>query len=206
MVQTPVASFTKEVNPWLAKRPLKTNERLANHGLTSYSKRGHRLFCSLVCVKATAWITPLPLWWPITDTSHFLTSLQPLWWTMVYTIYLSVGRCCPTCNFSVSMFCKEFSTTLTRRLNHMQQATKMQRSCYLVLLLMIAKPGFKTAALCDLTYMTIMTSMPFIISNNRFILNLLQTRGTVIKVLCFLFILHELKEQSISPGMKEIFT
>ena len=31
---TPVASFTKEVNPWLAKRPLKTNGRLANLELT----------------------------------------------------------------------------------------------------------------------------------------------------------------------------
>ena len=29
-----VASFTKEVNPWLAKRPLKTNGRLANRRLT----------------------------------------------------------------------------------------------------------------------------------------------------------------------------
>ena len=38
ILQTPVASFTKEVNPWLAKRPLKTNGRLANHGLTSLVK------------------------------------------------------------------------------------------------------------------------------------------------------------------------
>ena len=30
-----VAFFTKEVNPRLAKRPLKTNGRLANRGLTS---------------------------------------------------------------------------------------------------------------------------------------------------------------------------
>ena len=29
------ASFTKEVNRWLAKRPLAFNGRLANHGLTS---------------------------------------------------------------------------------------------------------------------------------------------------------------------------
>ena len=35
----PVACFTKEVNPWLAKRPLKTNGRLANHGLTSLAKQ-----------------------------------------------------------------------------------------------------------------------------------------------------------------------
>ena len=34
----PVASFTKDVNPRLAKRPLKTNGRLANHGLTSLVK------------------------------------------------------------------------------------------------------------------------------------------------------------------------
>ena len=34
----PVASFTKEVNPRLAKRPLKTNGRLANLGLTSLVK------------------------------------------------------------------------------------------------------------------------------------------------------------------------
>ena len=30
----PVAYFTKEVKPRLAKRPLKTNGRLANRGLT----------------------------------------------------------------------------------------------------------------------------------------------------------------------------
>ena len=35
---TTVASFTKEVNPRLAKRPLKTNGRLANRGLTSLVK------------------------------------------------------------------------------------------------------------------------------------------------------------------------
>ena len=33
-----MASFTKEVNPRLAKRPLKTNGRLANRGLTSLVK------------------------------------------------------------------------------------------------------------------------------------------------------------------------
>ena len=36
--QCPVASFTKEVNPRLAKRPLKTNGRLGNHKLTSLVK------------------------------------------------------------------------------------------------------------------------------------------------------------------------
>ena len=34
----PMASFTKELHPWLAKRPLKTNGRLANCGLTSLIK------------------------------------------------------------------------------------------------------------------------------------------------------------------------
>ena len=34
----PVASFTKKVNPRLAKHPLKTNGRLANRGLTSLVK------------------------------------------------------------------------------------------------------------------------------------------------------------------------
>ena len=37
-IQIPVASFTKEVNPRLAKRPLKTNGRLANLGLTTLVK------------------------------------------------------------------------------------------------------------------------------------------------------------------------
>ena len=38
----PVASFTKKVNPRLAKRPLVFNGRLANRGLTSFlSKKGH---------------------------------------------------------------------------------------------------------------------------------------------------------------------
>ena len=36
-----VAAFTKEVNPGLAKRPLKTNGRLVNLKLTSIVKRGH---------------------------------------------------------------------------------------------------------------------------------------------------------------------
>ena len=42
-IYTPVASFTKEVNPRLAKRPLKTNGHLANRGLTSLVKEatGH---------------------------------------------------------------------------------------------------------------------------------------------------------------------
>ena len=35
---TPVASFTKEVNQWSAKRPLVFNGRLANHQLTSLVK------------------------------------------------------------------------------------------------------------------------------------------------------------------------
>ena len=35
----PVAAFTKEVNPWLAKRPLKTNGHLANRRLTSLVKK-----------------------------------------------------------------------------------------------------------------------------------------------------------------------
>ena len=35
---TPLGSLTKEVNPWLGKRPLKTNGRLANRGLTSSVK------------------------------------------------------------------------------------------------------------------------------------------------------------------------
>ena len=37
-VYLPVASFTKEVDPRLAKRPLVFNGRLANHGLTSLVK------------------------------------------------------------------------------------------------------------------------------------------------------------------------
>ena len=37
----PVASFTKEVNWRLAKRPLKTNGRLANRQSIFVSKRGH---------------------------------------------------------------------------------------------------------------------------------------------------------------------
>ena len=36
--EPPVASFSKENNPRLAKRPVKTNGRLANRGLTSLVK------------------------------------------------------------------------------------------------------------------------------------------------------------------------
>ena len=42
-VVRPVASFTKEVNPRLAERQLKSNERLANRGVNFLSKRGHSL-------------------------------------------------------------------------------------------------------------------------------------------------------------------
>ena len=38
MIQRPVASFTKEVDPQLANRPLVSNGRLANHGLLSLVK------------------------------------------------------------------------------------------------------------------------------------------------------------------------
>ena len=41
----PVASFTKEVNPRLAKRPLKINGRLANHRLTSLVKEATVSHC-----------------------------------------------------------------------------------------------------------------------------------------------------------------
>ena len=36
--RTAVTSFTKEFNPWLAKRPLKTNGCLANRQLNSLVK------------------------------------------------------------------------------------------------------------------------------------------------------------------------
>ena len=50
-VESPVASFTKEVNPWFAKRQLKNNGCLANRGLTSFVKEAtvnwaNRLFHS----------------------------------------------------------------------------------------------------------------------------------------------------------------
>ena len=46
----PVASLIKEVNLWLAKRPLKTNGSLANYGLTSFSKKGHWCTENLIIV------------------------------------------------------------------------------------------------------------------------------------------------------------
>ena len=45
-----VASFTKEVNPRLAKRPLKTNGRLANRELTSLVKEANEARSSKQCV------------------------------------------------------------------------------------------------------------------------------------------------------------
>ena len=45
MSMLPVASFTEEVHPRLAKRPLKTNGRLANHGLTSLVKEATGSHC-----------------------------------------------------------------------------------------------------------------------------------------------------------------
>ena len=44
----PVASFTKEVNPRLAKRPLKINGRLANRGLTSIVKEATGLISKTI--------------------------------------------------------------------------------------------------------------------------------------------------------------
>ena len=47
---TPVAFFTKEVNPWLAKCPLVFNGRLVNRGLTSLIKEATEGFkLSLFC-------------------------------------------------------------------------------------------------------------------------------------------------------------
>ena len=57
-----MASFTKEVNPRLAKRPLVFNGRLANHGLTSLVKEAtehHALaqYCDWrVKVGASSWV------------------------------------------------------------------------------------------------------------------------------------------------------
>ena len=45
-LQTTVASFTKEVNPRLAKRPLKINGRLANRGLTLLVREATERFLS----------------------------------------------------------------------------------------------------------------------------------------------------------------
>ena len=65
-LNTSVASFTQEVNPRLAKRPLKTNGRLANLGLTSLVKEatGRYLLTSLSveCLPAAmeAFITTNP--------------------------------------------------------------------------------------------------------------------------------------------------
>ena len=48
---SPVASFTKEVNSWLAKRPLVFNGRLANRGLTSLVKEATgNLPCSQIII------------------------------------------------------------------------------------------------------------------------------------------------------------
>ena len=51
-----VASFTKEVNPWLAKRPLVFYGRLANRGLTSLVKEatGHHSFIAVLDI-SWAW-------------------------------------------------------------------------------------------------------------------------------------------------------
>ena len=50
-----VAFFTKEVNPRLAKRPLKSNGRLANRGLTSFVKDATVIHMRLFYVLAKAW-------------------------------------------------------------------------------------------------------------------------------------------------------
>ena len=51
-----MASFTKEVNPRLAKRPLKTNGRLANRELTSLAKAATEIQALNPLGINTAWV------------------------------------------------------------------------------------------------------------------------------------------------------
>ena len=67
--QQPVASFTKEVNPRLVKRPLKTNRRLANRGLTSLVKEA--IGCCLLYSK------PFPK--PMSQPSHLYSGSSFAW-------------------------------------------------------------------------------------------------------------------------------
>ena len=69
-----VAYFTKEVNPRLAKRPLKTNGRLANHGLTSLVKEttGHCPTASEATLKMGKCITCITFIIILQSAQHLL--------------------------------------------------------------------------------------------------------------------------------------
>ena len=49
-LQTPVASFTEEINPQLAKRPLKINGRLANRRSTSLVKEATEIWDAITLI------------------------------------------------------------------------------------------------------------------------------------------------------------
>ena len=67
-----VASFTLEVNLRLAKRPLKTNGSLANHGLTSLVKEAIGVYLAILCI-------------------YVLTSSQYISHTAIHNVYVCVG-------------------------------------------------------------------------------------------------------------------
>ena len=84
-----VASFTKEVNSRLAKRPLKTNRRLANRGLTSWAKEATEVYPSAYGgLQSTG----------STLTSWGLQKRNPM--PMLITMYLSYGERYITYNLS----------------------------------------------------------------------------------------------------------
>ena len=88
-VSIPVASFTKEVNPRLAKRPLKTNGRLANLELTSLVKEAtgyvswwrHQLeiFSELlaICAGNSPFPGEFPTQRPVTRSGDVFFDLHP---------------------------------------------------------------------------------------------------------------------------------
>ena len=92
MFETPVASFTKEVNLRLAKCPLETNGRLANHRLTSLVKmasgvielRNKKNIANLIRINGDK-NKPFP--WNIKQSCLLIPNMTNIWyqnWKPVY--------------------------------------------------------------------------------------------------------------------------
>ena len=78
----PMASFIKEVNPWLAKRPLKTHGRLANLGLTSLVKEA-------TGVRGRSWVAADSgdLWSGAPHTTQYYYN----WWFQIQSTTFGFG-------------------------------------------------------------------------------------------------------------------
>ena len=88
-ISMPVASFTKEVNPRLAKRPLKTNGRLANRELTSLVKEPPPPSGRHEHNFSISWAIWNKLWFFPRNPNRFST-----WWHHIHSSILFLTAAC----------------------------------------------------------------------------------------------------------------